>query len=275
MEYSFQSKQPLEVYFNGELRAVTFVSKSQRQSKTIWKVESEDYIGQLSKLTFMGGMYSDKNAKDLLTDIFTQAKIPFSVSSDLEQKTVSGHIPIYDCREAVRQICFAIGAVCSTADSDKVNIYTISNSIKDTVPLSRIRQGQSFDEEDRVTAVSISAHNYKQISESVDAYKAIDSGTGDNIMVTFSEPLHDLAISVGQILKSSANYAVIKANSGCVLTGKKYEDITTVYTKVNPVVSASDLENIIEITDAMLVNNSNAETILSKVYDYLIKRREA
>ena len=272
MEYSFQSKQPLEVYFNGELRAVTFVSKSQRQSKTIWKVESEDYIGQLSKLTFMGGMYSDKNAKDLLTDIFTQAKIPFSISSDLEQKTVSGHISICDCREAVRQICFAIGAVCSTADSDKVNIYTISSAIKDTVPLSRIRQGQSFDEEDRVTAVSISAHNYKQISESVDAYKAIDSGTGDNIMVTFSEPLHDLAISGGQILKSSANYAVIKANSGCVLTGKKYEDITTVYTKVNPVVSASDLENIIEITDAMLVNNSNAEIILSKVYDYLIKR---
>lgn len=272
MEYSFQSKQALEVYFNGELRAVSFINKSQRQTKNTWKVESEDYIGQLSKLTFMGGMYDGINANELLTSIFTQAKIPFSVSEDLLQKTVTGHIPICDCREAVRQICFAIGAVCSTANSDKVDIYTMSDTIKDTVDLSRIRQGQSFDEEDRVTAVKLAAHNYKAISESTEAYRASDSGTGDNILVQFSEPLHDLTISGGTILKSSANYAMIKANAGCVLTGKKYEDTTTVYTKNNPIVSASDLENVIEITDATLVNKFNAEDILLKAFNCLIKR---
>ena len=33
MEYSFQQKQPLSIYFNGELKATTFVKKSTRKAK--------------------------------------------------------------------------------------------------------------------------------------------------------------------------------------------------------------------------------------------------
>lgn len=279
MEYSFQAKQPLSVYFNGELRATTFVSKSQRTTKSTWKIESEDYIGQLSRLTFMGGMYAGANAKDLLTKIFTQAKIPFTIAQELNNAELTGYIPICDCREAVRQICFAIGAVCRTAESDKVNICVLEGTVKENIPLSRIRQGQSFEENDRITAVSLTAHNYKPTEEIVNAYRAEESGTGDDILVQFAEPLHDLAIKDGEILKDSdenlmcsANYAVIKANAGCVLSGKKYEDTVTVYTKYNPVVSASDLENVSEITDATLINPANAESVLSDVYACLIKR---
>ena len=95
----------------------------------------------------------------------------------------------------------------------------------------------------------------------------------------FSEPFHDLSITNGEILKnedntpkSSANYAIIKANTGCVLTGKKYVDTTAAYTKQNPIVSASDLENIVEVTDATLVNPANVSDILEKTYNNAIKR---
>ena len=37
MEYSFQAKQPLSVYFNGELKATTFVKKSTRKAKRLWR----------------------------------------------------------------------------------------------------------------------------------------------------------------------------------------------------------------------------------------------
>lgn len=272
MEYSFQSKQPLSIYFNGELRATTFVSKSQRQAKNIWKIESEDYVGQLAKLTFMGGMYSGKNAKELLVSIFTQAKTPYSIADELSDKTVTGYIPICDCREAVRQICFAIGAVCSTANSDCIKVYTLSDNVMQNVPLSRIRQGQSFDEEDRITAVKLTAHNYIPIYEETEAYKAGDSGTGENIFVRFSEPLHDLTITHGTIISSSANFAIINANENCVLTGQKYDDTVVVHTKNNPVVSANDLENIAEITDATLINPSNVSEILTKTFDFVSRR---
>ena len=71
MEYSFQSKQPLSVYFNGVLRATTFVTKSKRRAAKQWEVNSEDYIGMLDKITFLGGMYTDQNAAALLESMFT------------------------------------------------------------------------------------------------------------------------------------------------------------------------------------------------------------
>ena len=279
MEYSFQSKQPLSVYFNGQLRATTFVSRSTRQSKNVWRIESEDYIGQLTRLTFLGDIYTEKNAKELLESIFSQAKVPVEIADSLAEKTVTGHIPVCDCREAVRQICYAIGAVVSTANSDTVKIFEPSNDVTQVIPLTRIRQGQSFDEDDRVTAVRVVSHSYAKSEESTEVYNAEKSGTGDEILVQFSEPFHDLSITNGEILKnedntlkSSANYAIIKANTGCVLTGKKYVDTTAAYTRQNPIVSASDLENIVEVTDATLVNPANVSDVLEKTYNNAIKR---
>lgn len=271
MDYSFQSKQPLNVYFNGELKATTFVTKSKRKSKSQWEVNSEDYIGQLDKITFMGGIYTSQNAAALLGTIFTQAKVPYNISDILSGKNVTGYIPICTCREAIRQICFAIGAVVSTANSDKVNVYELSNTITQNISLDRIRQGQNFDNGERVTEVRLTQHTYKQSNESSELYKASESGAGENILVTFSEPMHSLTISGGTITSSGANYAIITANNNCVLSGKKYEDNTVIKTKRNPIVSASDLENAVEITDATLISQSNADIILEKIFNYITK----
>ena len=271
MEYSFQSKQPLNVYFNGEMIATTFVKTSKRQSKYRWDVSSEDYIGQLDKITFLGGMYSSKNAKTLLEDMLAKAKVPYSISDALNNKTVTGYIPVCTCREALMQICFAIGAVADTSCSDVLKVYVLSDDITQNISLERIRQGQNFDDGERVTEVRLTQHAYKQTTETAEAYNAANSGTGNNMLVTFSEPLHTLSVSNGTIHSSGANYAIITANSGCILTGKKYEDNTVVHSKRNPVVSASDLENVTEISNATLVSADNASAVLQRCYNYLIK----
>lgn len=269
MEYSFQSKQALSVYFNDDLKATCFVTKSKRKSKTQWEVNAEDYVGQLDKMTFLGGMYTDQNASELLAFIFTQANVPFSIAESLSEKKVTGYIPICTCRDALRQICFAIGAVASPACSAALRVYELSDSITQHVLLDRIRQGQNFDDGERVTEVRLTQHAYKQTNEAIELYKASESGTGSDILVRFSEPTHSLSISQGVITSSGANYAIITAESGCVLSGKKYEDTTIVKSKRNPVISASDLENTIEITDATLISQDNVEEILQKAFDYL------
>ena len=278
IEYSFQSKQPLSVYFNGELRSVCFVTSSARESKSVWRVETEDYIGQLSKLTFTGDIYVDKNAKELLESIFSQANIPLEIDSALNDSVISGHIPICDCREAVRQICFAIGAVCTTSNRKNVYIYKLSNEITQTIPLSRIRQGQSFSIEDRVTEVRVTAHSFEKMITQTELYKADESGIGDEIFVQFSAPMYNLTIKNGEILKnsdnslkSSANYAIIKAEAGCVLKGYEYGDVATVYTKRNDIISISDLENVVEVTDATLVTAANVNQVLDRVFNNAIK----
>ncbi len=132
-------------------------------------------------------------------------------------------------------------------------------------------QGQSFTDDETVTAVEVACHTYKAITESMDVYNASESGTGTNILVKFSEPLHDLSITNGTIVVSATNYAIINANAGCILRGQKYEHTTVTHRKSNPVVLASEIEKIVTIDNATLVSAYNISTVLEKCYNWLIK----
>ena len=271
MEYSFQVKQPLSVYFNGELKATIFVKKSTRKAKRLWSIQSEDYIGLMDSIPYYGGIYSNKNAVELLTDIFTVAKVPYSVDDVFADAVVTGYIPFTTCREALMQVAFAIQAVVDTSNSEVVKVFALKEDVKQTIPLNRIMQGQNFDDDETVTGVDVAVHSYKPIIETVDVYDANESGIGQNIFVKFSEPLHDLSITNGEIVSSGTNYAVINANAGCILTGQKYEHTTQTRRKNNPVVLASEVEKIVAVDKATLVSQYNIDNVLEKCYNWLIK----
>lgn len=271
MEYSFQAKQPLSVYFNGELKATTFVKKSTRKAKRLWSIQSEDYIGLLDSIPYYGGIYTNANAVELLTDIFTVAKVPYSIDDVFADATVTGYIPFTTCRDALMQVVFAIQAIVDTSNSEVVKAFALEEDVKQTIPLNRIMQGQNFADEETVTGVEVAVHSYKPITETIDVYDANESGTGQNIFFKFSEPLHDLSITNGIIVSRGTNYAVINANAGCILRGQKYEHTTQTRRKNNPVVLASDTEKIVAIDNATLVSQYNIDNVLEKCYNWLIK----
>lgn len=271
MEYSFQAKQPLSVRFNDKLLTTVFVKSSKRTAKFLWEVTAEDYIGVMSSKPYGGGMYEDISVGDILEDIFTVAKVPYSVENSIKDVKLSGYIPYTTCREALMQVCFAAMAVVNTANSDVVEIKTLDNDVKQRIPLSRIKLGQNFDSTDTVTEVVLTVHSYSKLTETVEAYKADDSGTGENILVKFSEPLHDLTIRNGTIIKSNVNYAYINANAGCVLSGQGYEHTEVEKPKRNPKVLASEQDNPTSITSATLVTMANYTNILDHCYEWLTR----
>ena len=271
MEYSFQQKQPLSVFFNGELKATTFVKKSTRKAKRLWSIQSEDYIGLMDSTPYYGGIYTNKSAVELLTDIFIVAKVPYSIDGVFANAVVTGYIPFTTCRDALMQVAFAIQAVVDTSNADVVKVFALEDDVKQTVPLNRIMQGQNFVDEETVTGVEVAVHSYKAINETVDAYDATESGTGQNIFVKFSEPLHDLSITNGEIVSRGTNYAVINANENCVLTGQKYEHATQTRRKNNLVVLAGEIEKVVAVDNATLVSQYNIDKIIDKCYNWLIK----
>ena len=271
-EYSFQAKQPLSIYFNGQLKATTFVKKSTRKAKKLWNVQSEDYIGLMDSVPYYGGIYVNANAVEVLTDIFTVAKVPFEIEIP-NNKTITGYIPYTTCRNALMQVAFAVQAVIDTSNSDVVKVFELAEETKQTIPLERIMQGQSFGDEDTVTGVEITTHSYKPITETADVYDAAESGTGENIFVKFSEPLHDLSITNGEIVSRGTNYAVINAANECVLQGQKYEHTTQTKRKNNPLVLANDIEKVISIDNATLVSSSNIDNLIEKCYNWLVKTK--
>ena len=278
MEYSFQAKQPLSVYFNGELKATTFVKKSTRKAKRLWIIQSEDYIGLLDSIPYYGGIYTNKNAVELLTDIFTVAKVPYKIDDVFANAVVTGYIPFTTCREALMQVAFAIQAAVDTSNSEVVKVFALEEDVKQTIPLNRIMQGQNFADEETVTGVEVAVHSYNPITETVDVYDANESGTGQNIFVKFSEPLHDLSITNGSFAVDEkgnelkhTNYAVINANANCILQGQQYEHTTQTRRKNNLVVLASDIEKIVAIDNATLVSQYNIDNVIEKCYNWLIK----
>jgi hypothetical protein len=282
MEYSFQAKQPLSIYFNGELKATTFVKKSTRKAKRLWSIQSEDYIGLMDSMPFYGGIYNNKNVVELLNDIFewqeeTQiTKIPYKLDEVFANETVTGYIPFTTRRDALMQVAFAIQAVVDTSNVDYVNVYKLTADdefAQEPISLNRIMQGQNFADDETVTGVEVTVHTYIPLPESERdyLYKAEDSGIGENILVVFPEPQHNVQISNGTILKLGANFAVITANVGCQLWGQGYEHKTTVRRKNNPVVLASEIEKVVAIQNATLVSQHNIDNILNKCYNWLIK----
>lgn len=287
MEYSFQAKQPLSVYFNGELKATTFVKKSTRKAKILWNIQSEDYIGLMDSMPFYGGIYNNKNVVGLLNDIFewqeeTQTtKIPYKLDEVFANETVTGYIPFTTRRDALMQVAFAIQAVVDTSNSDVVKVFSLEQDVKQTIPLNRIMQGQNFADDETVTGVEVTVHTYKPITKTIDVYDATESGTGQKIFVKFREPLHDLSIMNGSFAVDEkgnelkhTNYAVINANAGCILQGQQYEHTMRTRRQDNPVVLASEIEKVVAIESATLVSQYNIDKIIDKCYNWLIKTNQ-
>ena len=82
--------------------------------------------------------------------------------------------------------------------------------------------------------------------------------------------MHDLTITNGNIVESGVNYAIINANSGCTLTGKKYEHTKVIHRKDNPLVLSTDIENVVAIEDATLISYNNIDKILLLCYNYIV-----
>ena len=277
MEYSFQAKQPLSVYFNGELKATTFVKKSTRKAKRLWDVTSEDYIGLMDSITFFGGVYDNKNATELLQEIFSVAKIPYCIDETFSNVTISGHIPYSTCREALMQVAFAIQAVVDTSNSDVVEVYALNDDVTQTVPLNRILQGQNFVDDDTVTSVEIVAHKYEKTDEYVELYgsQTEDVGiVGEEVFVKFSEPVWDLTLAGGTMIDSSANHAhFITTSTLLLLSGLKYTHTMETKTKKDHLVLASEIENIARIDNATLVSLNNIDKVAEKCYNWFMRNQ--
>lgn len=270
--YSFQSKQSLTVGFNDKMVGTFFVNTSKRKARFLWDIHAEDYIGLLENTIFVGGVYTNISATTILIEIFNTAKVPYYIAEEFNEVKLSGHIPYTTCRDALMQVCFALMAVVNTANTDVVEVYSLEYDIKQIIPLSRIMQDQSFEHGDSITKIELTAHTYSNSRmDRAEIYNASDSGPGENILIKFSEPMHTLTITDGEIINSGANYAYINADESCVLKGYKYNHNQQIVSYRNPIILAGEKDNVKSITNATLVSSENVHKVLNNCYNWLTK----
>lgn len=269
-DLSLQKKQPMYTYFDDELVQTTFVTKWNERP---YQISTESYISLLEDTNFNGGMYTNKSVVELVDEILTPAGVPYSIDSALSSKTLTGYLPICTRREALRQVAFAIMATVNTAYNESVQIISLSDTVQGILDETNTFSGQSVNYQDKITKVELTAYAYVPSQTTTTLYNAAESGTGNNINVTFSEPIHSLTISNGNILQSGANYAIINtSNTKCVLSGKKYDVTQTVITKENPNTLPSDIENIKSLSNNTLISRDIADAVAEHCINYLSQR---
>lgn len=108
-------------------------------------------------------------------------------------------------------------------------------------------------------------------SEKVTVFSAETTASEIGKERTFIGASVDTAAIVTKVMVTAHSYTQ-DANGGIEIGGVKYSDTETVYTVSNPNITATDKQNVVEVTDATLVSPSIGQAVAQRVYDYYSRR---
>lgn len=234
-----------------------------------------DTLGLIDKTKFMGGMYTDIKAGDLINSIMLSANIEdFEIAADLAEITLSGYLPIMSHREALQQIAFAIGAVVDSTKGSTIRVYTPDKNIDSYILLDRKFSGKtSITLDEYVSGVSITCSKFKQLTETSEIYNGyLSAGTHK---IEFTEPYTALTCEGGSIVSSGANFALIASTGGDVaLSGIGYEQTEyTVLKNVN-VIDVGQVENVKSFSGLTIYNQSKLLDVAEQLLKWYALRQK-
>lgn len=265
--FDFQSRQKMTVKMNDNLIGVYYVNEATRNSKRDYAISCVDLVGLLDTANYMGGIYTNITVQQLIADIINDNSVTIDATSDILSTQLSGYLPICTKREALNQVAFATGCAITTYGVDGLKFLNMSTQIESTIATTRVFTGASVDTTQRISYVSLSSHSYA-LGDTKQIFKDTVTGTQT---ITHSSPYANYTISGGTIVASGANYITVTGTGAEVtINGTEYVDNVVVITKTNPKTNQVHKNNIIEITDATLVNATNVNKVLDLVYDYYL-----
>ena len=280
---ALEERQPLDAYESIDGSQIYmgryYLDNWENPSDTQVIFRCIDALGILDTIPYVGGIWtSPTTASDLIDEIMTLANIPYDLDPSLESVEVKGWIPFTNCRAALQQIAFAIGAYVTCSRSSLIKIYPTvlaSDATEYAGSITRAEKAaseQSLTLKTLITGVSVTAHNYVANTTTRTLYDGtLTVGTHT---IKFSAPAHTLNITGATISASGANYATVTvATTGTVtLTGRGYDDTTSITTIETAGLSANVRKKLVEIQQATLVHSGNVATIAQRVYDYYQQR---
>ena len=257
-----QENQRIELFKDGRLKAVQYISSGTRNSKNQYKIDCQSMIGLLED-TFLGGLYSDKPLAELAGEIL--GDWPFEISPYFSTTTVSGYLPVCTQREALQQIAFAIGAVITTQDGAKIRFLPLLETTVGAFSEADIFMGASVKMEPRVAKVEVYSHSYTP-SDKADTILE-EEISGENVLVTFDEPHHSYEITGGEITASDVNWVRVTAGGPVTVTAKPFLHSSVAHTKRNAEALAKEQSNCVSIPEVTLIHKGNVQQVLTRLFN--------
>jgi hypothetical protein len=161
ISFMFQFKQPVRVYNDETLLGVFYITDSKRESIDKYSINCEDAIGVINDIPIAANMFNSENVKTLI-ESWINENFHLEIDDSLANYTVTGYIPPSTLRTAIQQVCFAIGAICTSSDTGNIKIYKPDSSNIIEIADDRTFSGGSVETTSAITELRIFAHTYTQ-----------------------------------------------------------------------------------------------------------------
>lgn len=137
-------------------------------------------------------------------------------------------------------------------------------------------------EDTTLRGVIVKGTNRSAIQQVIFAWGVCLATDGGNKLRVFNQPTKPILIPRGRTFVGSSvatgavvtkvnvtAHSYVEASNGNVtINGVKYKDTRTVYSAINPNVTASDRENVKEVTAATLVSDEIGQAVADRLYKY-------
>lgn len=230
-------------------------------------------LGLLDGQNFYDGeIYSNTKAGEILESIFAVAGFDkYEISEDVYNAEVTGYLGIKSCRECVKAICFACGAIANDNRSNVLKIYYPDRYVKHTVGTDRKILGEtSVALETYVSGVSIECGRYTLATETSEIFN--DTLSQGTTRIAFNMPYDPTTITIegGECVKASTNYVdIYMAKEGvCVVKGRAYQEKAFSYQRNVDLLPAGVKENVKKFGKCTLYSAEKLPEIAKRLLDY-------
>ena len=272
---SYTYGAPVTWTHRGKLVLRQFLESVRRTGECKYLLSCVSGIGLLAKSRHYGGLYENAVFSDVLAEIVGGA-FPYTVDEQIASIKIYGVLPVDSRRNNLKMLLTATGAVLQTNPDGSVRVAAPDMTSPVEIKDGDIFMGGSVDIPTPYQAVKITEHAFAKTSNDILTTLLDGEAVGMDIitpagasvtgaLVTFSDPMHDLAITGTTILESGVNYAVLAPSTSCTLTGYKYSHTTRIVTAGSLTASEQATKRL---DDNTLISLFNVDTVAQRWLDY-------
>lgn len=277
---SFTYGAPVEWTHNGKLVLRQYLESVKRVGKYKYLLSCVSGIGLIAKIRHYGGLYDGVTFSAALADIIGGA-FPYTVDADVASINVYGWLPVDNRRNNLRKLLTATGAVIRANANGSIRFASPDTTSPVEIKDQDIFMGGVVDNPTLYQAVKITEHAYAKTPNDILTTLLEGEAAGESIitpmgasvtgaLITFNDPMHDLAVTGTTIIESGVNYAVLAPSMECTLTGHKYSHTKRVVTAGS--LSASE-QATKRLDDCTLVNTLNVESVAQRWLEFYSSQR--
>lgn len=272
---SYTYGAPVTWTHRGKLVLRQFLESIRRTGEYKYLLSCVSGIGLLAKSRHYGGLYENALFSDVLAEIVGGA-FPYTVDTQIASIKIYGALPVDNRRNNLKKLLVATGAVLQTNPDGSVRFTGPDTTSPVEIKDGDIFMGGSVDIPTPYQAVKITEHAFAKTSNDILTTLLDGEAVGMDIitpagasvtgaLVTFSDPMHDLAVTGTTILESGVNYAVLAPSMACTLTGYKYSHTTRIVTAGSLTASEQATKRL---DDNTLISLFNVDTVAQRWLDY-------